>query len=104
MSKGDILLQFNMTDPEKFGLYRQDAAPTILANGGKVPVAAAHTDVREGTLPAHRVTIIEFVSRDAAEAWYSSSEYAAFKHLRHEATSAGSLVFLDGFEPPAAKG
>lgn len=51
--------------------------------------------------PAPRVTIIEFPSRVAAEAWYASSEYAAFKHLRHEATSAAGLVFLDGFEPPA---
>jgi uncharacterized protein (DUF1330 family) len=104
MSKAYVLLQFNMSDPEKFGLYRQNAAPTILANGGKVLVAAADADVREGTLPAHRVTIIEFPSSDAAKAWYASSEYAAFKHLRHEATSVGSLVFLDGFVPPAGPG
>jgi uncharacterized protein (DUF1330 family) len=100
MSKAYVLFQFNMSDPEKFGLYIQNAAPTVLANGGSVLVAAADADVREGTPPAHRVTIIEFPSRAAAEAWYASSEYAAFKHLRHEATSAACLVFLDGFEPP----
>jgi uncharacterized protein (DUF1330 family) len=104
MSKAYVLLQFNMSDPEKFGRYRQHAAPTILSNGGKVLVAAADGDVREGALPANRVTVIEFPSRDAAQAWYASSEYAAFRHLRHEATTMGSLVFLDGFEPPAAPG
>lgn len=101
MSKAYVLFQFNMSDQEKFGLYIQNAAPTVLANGGKVLVAAADADVREGTPGAHRATIIEFPSRAAAEAWYSSSEYAAFKHLRHEATSEAGLVFLDGFEHPA---
>lgn len=104
MSKTYVLLQFNLSDPAKFGLYRQNAVPTILANGGKVLVAAADADVREGSVDAHRVTILEFPSRDAAQAWYASSEYARFKHLRHEATSAGSLIFLDGFEPPAGPG
>lgn len=101
MSKAYVLFQFNMSDPEKFGLYIQNAASTVLANGGKVLVAAADGDAREGTLSVDRVTIIEFPSRAAAETWYSSSEYAAFKHLRHEATSEASLVFLDGFEHPA---
>lgn len=100
MSKAYVLFQFNMSDSEKFGLYIQNVAPTVLASGGKVSVAAAAADIREGTLPVHRMTIIEFPSCAAAEAWYTSSEYVAFKHLRHEATSAASLVFLHGFEPP----
>jgi uncharacterized protein (DUF1330 family) len=102
MSKAYVLLQFNLDAPEKFISYRQHAAPTIQSHGGKVLVAAAAADVREGSLPAKQVTVIEFPSRDAAEAWYGSSEYADFKHLRHEATSMGSLAFLDGFMPPAA--
>lgn len=102
MAKAYVLLQFNMSDPEKFGSYRQHAAPTILSNGGRVLVAAADANPCEGALPANRVTVIEFPSRNAAEAWYASSEYSAFKHLRHEATSMCSLVFLDGFVPPVA--
>ncbi len=100
MPKAYVLLQFNLTDPEKFALYRQNAAATILTHGGKALVAAAEPDVREGTLPVRRVTILEFPSRDAVESWYASPEYAAFKHLRHEASSEASFVFLDGFEPP----
>lgn len=48
MSKAFVLFQFNMSDPEKFGLYIQNAAPTVLANGGSVLVAAADADVQEG--------------------------------------------------------
>jgi len=102
MPNAYVLLQFNLDAPEKFIGYRQHAAPTIQSHGGKVLVAAANADVREGALPARQVTVIEFPSRAAAEAWYASSEYSDFKHLRHEATSSGSLAFLDGFVPPAA--
>ena len=104
MPKAFVLLQFNIDDPEIFARYRQSAAPTVLSNGGRVLVAANHGDVREGSLPAQLVTILEFPSRGAAERWYTSSEYSNFKHLRHEATSTASLVFLDGFEPPVGTG
>lgn len=104
MPKAYVLLQFNIDDPDTFGRYRQGAAPTILANGGKVLVAANKGDLREGALPAGLVTIIEFPSREAAEAWYASPEYDAVHHLRTDATSSGSLAFLDGFVPPAAAG
>ena len=50
MSKAYVLFQFSMSDTAKFGLYIQNAAPTVLANGGNVLVAAADADVREGTL------------------------------------------------------
>ena len=102
VAKADVLLQFNVDDAEKFGQYRVSAAPTIRASGGKVLVAANSADVREGALQAKLVTIIEFPSREAAETWYASPEYAAVRHLRHEAGSEESLAFLEGFEPPVA--
>jgi uncharacterized protein (DUF1330 family) len=101
MPKAYVLLQFNVNDADKFGRYRQGAAPTISANGGKVLVGASIADLREGSLPAKLVTVLEFPSRVAAETWYASPEYASVKHLRHEAASAGSLVFLEGFEMPS---
>ena len=101
MSKGYVLLHFNIDDPQKFDLYRKGAAPTILSHGGKLLVAANTADVREGALPAKLVAIIEFPSREAAETWYASPEYASIKHLRHEACSSNGVAFLDGFVPPA---
>lgn len=101
MPKAYLLLQFTVNDPEKFGLYRQAAAPLMMAHGGKALVAAGNPDIREGAFSAKLVTIIEFPSKADAEAWYTSPEYAAVKHLRHEAAATESLVFLDGFTPPA---
>jgi uncharacterized protein (DUF1330 family) len=104
MPKAYVLLQFTVDDPKTFGQYRKGAAPTILSNGGKVLVAAANMDLREGALPARLATIIEFPSLEAARTWYASPEYEAVHHLRTDATSAGSLTFLEGFEMPAGAG
>ncbi len=101
MPKAYVLLQFNINDPERFDRYRRGAAPTIPLHGGKVLVAAHRGDVREGSLAGNLVTILEFPSREAAETWYASAEYEAVHPLRLEATSSGSLAFLDGFEMPA---
>ncbi len=104
MPKAYVLLQFNVDDQQTFGEYRKAAAPTIHSHGGKVLVAAAKMDLREGTLPARLATIVEFPSLEAAHAWYASPEYEAVHHLRTDATSAGSLSFLEGFELPAGAG
>jgi uncharacterized protein (DUF1330 family) len=99
MTKAYVLLQFIVSDAETFGRYRQSASPMVLANGGKVLVGGSKADVREGHLSSEAVTILEFPSKEAAEAWYASPEYQAVKHLRTDSTS-GSLAFLEGFTPP----
>ena len=98
MPKAYVLLQFNVSDPEMFGRYRQSASPVVLGSGGKVLVGGSKADVREGQLPTEAFTILEFASKEAAETWYTSPEYQAVKHLRTDSTS-GSLAFLDGFTP-----
>lgn len=96
MAKAYVLLQFDVNDAEMFRRYREGALPIVAAYGGKPEVAGNAADVREGALPAKLVTILEFPSREAAEGWYTAPEYAAVKHLRHDATK-GSLAFLDGY-------
>ncbi len=104
MPKAYVLLQFNVDDQQTFGEYRKAAAPIIHSHGGKVLVAAANMELREGALPARLATIVEFPSMEAAHTWYASQEYEAVHHLRTDATSAGSLAFLEGFEIPAGAG
>jgi len=99
MSKAYVLLQFTVSDAEMFGRYRQTASPLVLAHSGKVLVGGSKSDVREGHLSSEAVTIIEFPSKEAAEAWYASPEYQAVKHLRTGSTS-GNLAFLEGFTTP----
>ena len=102
MAKAYALFQSNLQDGEKFGRYVPPAVASVMAHGGKLLVAAENSDIREGALSTGRTAIIEFPSREAAVRWYECAEYQAVIHLRHEATTDGSCVILDGFEPPSA--
>jgi uncharacterized protein (DUF1330 family) len=101
MSKAYVVIQFNLINQELFGKYVRATLPLILASGGQVMVAAENLSPLEGSMPSARTTVIEFPSREAAETWYNSNEYNAVKHLRHEATTNGSLVILDAWKKPA---
>ena len=104
MSKVYALFQFTVDDADGFRQYTKAAAPTVAAYGGRVVAASANTDVREGDLGGRFTTVVEFPSREAAEAWYSSPEYENASVLRHQTTSNGSLVIIDEFVPPSAPG
>jgi uncharacterized protein (DUF1330 family) len=98
------IFQFKVDDVDGFRQYTQSAAPVVAAHGGRVVVASANTDVREGDLGGGFTTIVVFPSREAAEAWYSSNEYQSASALRHQTTSDGSLVIIDEFVRPPAPG
>jgi uncharacterized protein (DUF1330 family) len=100
VSKVYALFQFTVDDVDGFRQYTRAAAPTVAAHGGRVLVASANTDVREGDVGGGFTTIVEFPSREAAEAWYSSPEYHSASVLRHQVTSNGSLVIISEFVPP----
>lgn len=102
MPKAYVLVQFNLGDAAKFGTYVPGAIASIAAHRGTVLVAAEDCDEREGSLPTRRTVILEFPSHEAAVRWYESPAYQAIVHLRHESTSEGSLVIVDGFVAPGA--
>ena len=45
--------------------------------------------------------MIEYPTREAAEAAYNSAEYQAVVGIRHGATTNGRAVIIDGFEMPS---
>ncbi len=100
MPKAYVLTQYNLDDAEKMGQYVPGAIGSVVAHGGAVLVAAEGYDCREGSPSTHRTVILEFPSHEAAAGWYESPGYQAIAHLRHEATSEGSLVIVDGFAAP----
>jgi Domain of unknown function (DUF1330) len=55
----------------------------------------ASSDVLEGQWQNPRTVIIEFPTREAAEAWYKSPDYQKIIDLRLKST-CGNLIILDG--------
>jgi uncharacterized protein (DUF1330 family) len=90
-----VVVQESVTDQATFDAYRQEVVPTIAAHGGRFVVRGGALTVLEGQWPLQRLVIIEFPSRQAAEAWYRSPAYQKILPLRLK-SSTGNLVIVDG--------
>ena len=82
-------------DETMFAEYRKQVVATLEAFGGKFVARGGKLTVLEGEWQHPRTVIIEFPSREAAEAWYKSPDYQKVIGLRHKSTR-GDLVILDG--------
>ena len=83
------------------GEKRRAAIAGVLAMKPEVLVLDEQAQVLEGTPEFPRVVIIKFKSRDDAEAWYNSPEYAEVLPIRLAATE-GVAFLADHWEPPSA--
>ncbi|UGA53574.1 DUF1330 domain-containing protein [Vibrio sp. VB16] len=80
--------------------YVSRVMPTIMEHKGKLLVASPDPQVVEGKWTGNQAVIIEFESRKAAEAWYSSSEYKAIRPYRLKAASTNNSILVDKFVFP----
>lgn len=94
-----VVYQGTVTHPERYERYKEAAAASILAAGGRYLVRGGDVDVLEGDPPAGRTVIIEFPDRRTAAAWYQGEAYTAARRLREGAAEAQMYV-VDGLAPP----
>jgi uncharacterized protein (DUF1330 family) len=78
-----------------FSEYLKAVPATIQPFGGKFIVRGGTLRLLEGEWPHPRFVMIEFPSREAAERWYSSSEYQKIIGLRLS-SSVGNLIIVEG--------
>jgi uncharacterized protein (DUF1330 family) len=98
MTKAYLIGQITITNPEAYALYASQVPETITAFGGKYLVRGGHATQLEGQPQGERNVVIEFPSRERAEAWYSSDAYQSIiNHRLNNAT--GSLAVVDGYAP-----
>jgi uncharacterized protein (DUF1330 family) len=93
-----VLVDVDITDPETYRQYRAQAAPIVMAAGGKYVVRGGQTETLEGDWGLHRTVLLEFPSVAAAKAWYSSPAYQKVLPLRLKATRS-KLAILEGLDP-----
>ena len=98
MSKAYLIGHITITHPPAYAVYASQVPNTLAAFGGKYLVRGGNATPVEGDTLGERHVVIEFPSREAAEAWYASAAYQAIvKHRTDNAT--GSLVLVDGYAP-----
>lgn len=93
-----ILSEVEFLNEARANEYRMRAAASIAAHGGRYLARGAVPTVLEGAETGRRWVMVEFPSRDRAEAWYRSSEYAEALKFRDEALER-RLILIDGVPP-----
>lgn len=93
-----ILINIDVTDPERYADYAKLAPGTVAQYGGRYLARGGRAETLEGMIPAKRVVVLEFDSADQAKAWLNSPEYAGPKTIRHSA-STSSMWLVEGFAP-----
>ena len=83
-----VIVQLNVTDPEKYEAYKKLTPASIEKYGGKFLVrGGAHEDL-EGKLEYSRLVLLEFSDFERAKQWYASPEYEEAKAVRAGAATA----------------
>jgi len=91
MPKGYIIVNANVTDPEKYADYRPPSTKAIEAFGGKVLVRGGQSETLEGSL-FPRAVVLEFADYETAKKWYHSAEYEAARRAREGAAQLNMMV------------
>ena len=97
MSKAYLVGQITVTNPQAYAVYSTQVPQTIAAFGGKYLVRGGHATQLEGKPQGERNVVIEFPSREIAEAWYHSEAYQAIIQHRTD-NSTGALALVDGYD------
>ena len=95
--KALCIVYLSVDDWEGYDRYRGQVVPTMEPFGAKVLVRGGAFTTVEGEMPFERIVVLEFPSRDAAEAWYQSEAYQAVLPIRLAATRC-QFVIVDAVD------
>ncbi len=80
-----FVVNYDVSDQEKYDRYVAGAVPTLEQYGGEILVVDHEPNYLEGN-SAHVLVVLEFESEAAAMKWYNSPEYQAIVNLRIDAS------------------
>lgn len=89
------LAQLRITDPERYGRYRDAFMETLASFGGRLLAADDHPSIIEGDGEARRIVLLSFETRQSFEAWWNSPAYTRIAADRR-AGSEGLLLLFRG--------
>jgi len=90
-----LISDVTIRDHAAFQQYRELAAASIEAFGGRYLVRGGEIEVLEGERHPSNLVVVEFESTEVARRWYASAEYAKALEFRDRALSR-SLILVDG--------
>ncbi len=93
--KAYLVLDLAIHDFPGFRPYIAAIPAFIARHGGRYIVQGVEATVMEGDWKPERMVVIEFPSREAAEAFLSDPDCQSLFRIRHETTTS-RLVLVDG--------
>ena len=80
-----LVMQITITDPRRWGAYRDAVMPLIAKFGGRHASKPDGVELLEGHSDDRRIAMFEFPSMDAIREFWTSPEYGPVKELRQGA-------------------
>ena len=77
-----VIVETDITDPERYEEYKAATPTTIAAGGGRFLVRGGEHVVLEGDWQPTRLVVLEVEDLAAAKRWYESELYQEAKELR----------------------
>ena len=90
-----VISEVELIGEEAADRYRELAAASIAAYGGRYLARGAEAHVVEGAPTSRRIVLCEFPSLERVRAWYASPDYAQALRFR-DAALVRRLIFVDG--------
>ena len=90
-----IVLNVTVREREAYDRYKQLAAQSVAAYGGRYLVRGGATETLEGQWHPSRFVILEFPTLKQGRAWWMSPEYAPAKALRQSCADT-EMVLVEG--------
>jgi uncharacterized protein (DUF1330 family) len=90
-----VVLNIEVTDPERYVGYVKAAGATVEQYGGRYLVRGGEAEKLEGSVEPKRFVVLEFPSRERASAWWRSEEYRAPKAIR-QSCAISDVILVDG--------
>jgi len=92
-----VIVQTDITDPERYEEYKAASPAAIAAGGGRFLARGGELAVLEGDWQPTRLVVVEFEDLAAAKAWYESEVYQEAKKLR-EGAARLHMVAVQGVD------
>tara|TARA_B100000579_G_scaffold252803_1_gene207999 strand:+ start:353 stop:640 length:288 start_codon:yes stop_codon:yes gene_type:complete len=93
--KAYMIAHIEVTNPDLMAKYREKVPAIVEKYGGKYLVRGGDSVLLEGDFFKHRMVLLEFPDREAAENFYNSEEYIPIKQMRLAAGNNTSVI-VDG--------
>ena len=91
-----LIVESQITDPERFKAYMALAPEAVKAFGGEYLVRGGRLHVLEGDWQPPRMTVLRFPDFESAKAMYDSPAYVQARAARDGATAMFNMVIVEG--------